>query len=546
VSIPPSPSGAISRRDLLRAAGRAAGGVTFLALVPTGWRHFPFALPGLPPDGTPARARRGSDRPLLFTALPYIQPGPAGSLEPGRESIVVAWQTEDRVGSFGAEFGLTRAYGRHAKVTATSRDGGGGRPPADSAGPPATDDHAGGGRRRNYAAMMTGLALDTRYHYRVHEDGRSVVEGYFTTRRPRQTPIRFVAFGDNSFGSPGQRAVAWQAYEARPDFVMNTGDNVYQNGLDTEYARYFFPVYNADLGGPRTGAPLLRSVPFYTVLGNHDVYSVDATGQPAANFDVAPDALAFYTNLYLPLTGPATPPQAPSVIAKAAGASAFDRFRDCAGARFPRMGNYSFDYGDAHFLCLDSNLYVDPTDSAWHDFVEQDLGETDAAWKFVVYHHSAFNVGNLMYTQQHMRVLSPLLERMGVDMVLAGHEHNYQRTRPFTFVPHGPGEAARRGAIERLVPGTFTIDTVFDGTSETRPRGIIYVTTGAGGSDMFDPDFNVNPSLWVHAEDDRTSYAVRVVTDRHSFTVIDLDARTLTLRQIDETGTEIDRIRIDK
>jgi hypothetical protein len=39
----------MSRRELLRAATRAAGGVTFLAIVPTGWRRFPFALPPSPP-----------------------------------------------------------------------------------------------------------------------------------------------------------------------------------------------------------------------------------------------------------------------------------------------------------------------------------------------------------------------------------------------------------------------------------------------------------------------------------------------------------------
>ena len=534
------PPPTISRRDLLRAAGRAAGGVTFLALVPTGWHAFPFVLPPAPPDGAPPDGHPPVDRPLLFTALPYIQPGPRGRLEPDRESVVVAWQTEDRAAAFRIEYGPTRDYGRRAPVAATTRGGNDSPPTEDSAAAAAV------ARRRNYAATLTGLALGTRYHYRVREAGRSVVEGYFTTRRARHRSIRFVAFGDNSYGSLGQRAVAWHAYQARPDFVMNTGDNVYQNGLDSEYARFFFPIYNADLGGPRTGAPLLRSVPFYTVLGNHDVYSVDHDGQPAADFDRSSDALAYYTNLYLPLTGPASPPHAASIIAAGRGAAAFAQFRDCAGDRYPRMGNYSFDYGDAHFLCLDSNLYVDPTHSAWHDWLKQDLEETDAPWKFVVYHHSAFNVGNLMYSQQHMRVLAPLLERLGVDMVLAGHEHTYQRTRPFTFAPDGPGAAGRRGSAARLVPGMFTIDTTFDGETETRPRGIIYITTGAGGFDMFDPGFSSDPERWLHDEDGRTRYTVRVASDQHSFTVVDLDAHSLRLRQIDETGTEIDRMRIDK
>lgn len=517
----------ISRRALFRAAGRAAGGVTFLALVPTGWRRFPFALPDVE-----AEPRGPAGRPLLFTALPYIQPGPAGSLEPDRQSIVVAWQTEDRAAAFTVDYGLTPRYGHRAPVTVAVRDSG--------AGPPDI------GARRNYAATIPGLAVDTRYHYRVHEAGRSVVEGFFTTRKPRGTPIRFVAFGDNAFGSPGQRAVAWYAHQSRPDFVMNTGDNVYQGGLDTEYARYFFPIYNADLGGPGTGAPLLRSVPFYSVLGNHDVSTPNGEGLPSADFDSAPDSLAFYTSLHLPLTGPESPPQPTPVIASGAGRVAFERFRACAGPRFPRMGNYSFDYGDAHFLCLDSNVYVDPTDQGWHDYIARDLGGTDAAWKLVVYHHSAFNVGDSQYAQQHMRVLSPLLEQHGVDLVLAGHEHTYQRTRPFTFAPAGPGQAPHRGAAERMVPGTFVVDDMFDGRSVTTPRGIIYVTTGAGGKELFDPGFTDDPSRWVHEPDGRVAYTVRMVSDRHSFTLVELDAASLLLRQIDEAGREIDWIRITK
>jgi hypothetical protein len=516
----------MSRRELLSAATRAAGGVTFLALVPTGWRRFPFALPR-PSPGTV----HGRERPLLFTALPYIQPGAAGTLAPDQESVVVAWQTEDRAAEFTVDYGPTTAYGRDTPVTVTTRDGGSG--PA-------------GGGRRNYAATIPALALGTRYHYRVRESHRSIVEGHLTTRKPRGSAIRFVSFGDNAYGSAGQRAIAWYAHEMRPDFVMNTGDNVYEGGLDTEYARYFFPIYNADLGGPRTGAPLLRSVPFYTVLGNHDVHTPDANGQPAADFDRSPDALAYYTSLYLPLTGPESPPQATPVIAAGNGATAYARFRDCAGARFPRMGNYSFDYGDAHLLCLDSNVYVDPTDPGWHDYVEHDLAGTDARWKIVVYHHPAFNAGDKHYKHQHMRVLTPLFEQHGVDLVLSGHEHTYQRTRPLRFAPAGPGRAAARGSGNRLVPGTFTVDHAFDGHSVTVPQGIIYVTTGAGGKELYDPGFTTDPSRWLHDEDDRVAYVGRMVTNRHSFTVIDLDAGELRLRQIDEAGHEVDRICVTK
>jgi hypothetical protein len=355
--------------------------------------------------------------------------------------------------------------------------------------------------------------------------------------------VRFVAFGDNSYGEVGQRAVAYWAYRARPDFVMNTGDNVYEGGLDNEYQRYFFPVYNADVASPGVGAPLLRSVPFYTVMANHDVHGKGPDGHVAADFDANADALAYFSNLYLPLNGPASPPQPTPVVGVAARV---DDFQQCAGARFPRMANYSFDYGDAHFLCLDSNTYVDPTDPGWHDYIDADLGGTDARWKFVVFHHPSFNVGLEHYKEQHMRVLSPAFEAHNVDFVLHGHEHNYQRTRPLRFAPAGPGHAANRGGKDRFVPGTFTVDTRFDGHAVTHADGVQYITTGAGGKHLYESDFTDVPERWLRDEDGRVAYVARMISDRHSFTAFDIDAAGIVMTQIDQWGREIDRVRVTK
>jgi hypothetical protein len=208
------------------------------------------------------------------------------------------------------------------------------------------------------------------------------------------------------------------------------------------------------------------------------------------------------------------------------------------------MQVYSFDYGDAHFLCLDSNVYVDPTSPGWASFIEQDLTKTDAIWKIVVYHHPAFNVGHNHYSEQQMRVLAPQFERLGVQLVLSGHEHNYQRTRPFKFAPDGPGGATAIGSGKRYVPGTFTVDHAFDGQSVTTPHGIIYVTTGAGGKELYDAGFTNAPDQWLHDEDKRVAYNAAMFTDRHSFSVIEIDGRTLDLRQIDENGKEVDRVKI--
>ncbi|MES2462800.1 MAG: hypothetical protein V4671_19635 [Armatimonadota bacterium] len=227
-----SESSLSSRRQFLR----YAGGVTFLALVPNGQGLF---------------AAQGLDAALpLFTALPYIQPGNNSALVPGRETQTIAFQTDRTAADFTLEYGSTPLYGKKAKIARMER----------AASATTTKYPAPAGY--NYAATLPDLALSTRYYYRLRGNGKIIADGEFTTRKGRGERTRFVSFGDNAQGSPGERAVAYHAHESRPDFILNTGDNVYSKGLNNEYIQHFFPVYNADTPDPKVGAPLLRSVPF--------------------------------------------------------------------------------------------------------------------------------------------------------------------------------------------------------------------------------------------------------------------------------------------
>lgn len=499
-----------SRRQFLR----AAGGITFLALSPAGRGLWAFAAE---PDAAP----------LLFTAQPYVQPGAQSRLVAGRESFVVAWQTEPRAADFKVEYGETKVLGKTAKIERTER---------------LTGAAGKGDSRYNYAATLDSLPLGKRVFYRVSCGGKTVTEGFSTTRRPRGQKIRFVAFGDSCCGARAVTAIAYQAWRANPDFVLNAGDNVYDSGLDTEYARYFFPVYNSPEADPAKGAPLLRAVPLYTVLGNHDVRGRDGSGQPMGDFDKNPGSLAYYTNMHLPLNG-----FAPSHPTGTGGDPAtVANFKNAAGARYPRMANYSFDYGDAHFCCLDANLQIDPTDDALQAWIASDLTGTDATWKFVMYHHPAFNVADAHYTEQHMRALAPLLEKHGVDFVLSGHAHTYQRPRPLRFTPADLTKTKKRGSADRRTPGIWKVDRAFDGVKNTRPDGIFHITTGAGGAGMHDPEHTNDRSKWLHKDDDNLDYVARFVSDRHSLSVFEIDGRVLTMNQVDEHGQTIDSIRVTK
>ncbi|MEI6464807.1 MAG: metallophosphoesterase [Verrucomicrobiota bacterium] len=507
-----SASHAFSRRQFLR----SAGGITFLALAPSGRGLFAAVAP-LKPMSIP-----------VFTALPYVQPGPDGRLVAGAETTRLAWQTEGTEANFEVNFGRDNAYAQSAQITRTSRDYSG---------------RGDKGSRFNYVTAFTGLALGTEYRYRVRCNGATIAEGYFTTRQPRGRKIRFVAFGDNSFGDPSERAIAYQAYRVNPDFIQNTGDNVYEAGLDSEYGRYFFPVYNADHASPSIGAPLLRSIPFYTVLANHDVEGKhpETNNIPCANFEVSADALAYYTNFHFPLNGVPSPTY-PTVTFGPEKRLA--NFAACAGARFPTMANYSYDAGDGHFLCLDSNNYTDATDPALQAWIAADLKGSDARWKFVTFHHGAFNVGHHHRYEQQMRVLAPIFEAHGVNFVLSGHEHNYQRTMPLRFAPQNTEKAHKLHTKDRIVTGDFTLDRAFDGEKTTKANGVIYITTGAGGKYLYDPEYNGDPAKWVIPEDNNLAFVTKMISDRHSFTVFDLERDELLMRQIDEQGNEIDRIRV--
>jgi hypothetical protein len=507
---------ALSRRRLLQ----AAGGITFLAVRPDGRITEAAAAPvaaGAPPP--------------VFRALPYLQPGADGTvLKDGAESLVLAWLTNRLPATFEVTWGKKGAgYNqgpvapvRTERFTVQGEDGKG---------------------TYDYAATLTGLSLDTRYEYRVIMNGEKIVEGFFTTRKPRGRKTRFVVFGDNAFGDISDRNIAYQAYLARPDFVVNTGDNVYENGLVGEYYRFFFPICNSDVAGPRQGAPLLRSVPFYTVPANHDVNGSTSEGVSCLDFNRDPDAGGYYTCMHLPGNGPASLAHPTPLQGNEAQTAVF---RKCAGDRYPRTANYSFDYADAHFLCLDSNTYVDPSDPTLQAWIAEDLSQTDAAWKIVVYHHPAFNVGNKHFKSQHMRVLCPLFEKHGVQIVLNGHEHVYQRSRPLRFAPTNSKRASVVNATDRLIPGRFTIDRTFDGEKNTRPEGIIYITSGAGGKYLYDPEQNNLPPTWTHKEDDNADYVLRFISDRHSLTVFEMEKESIVLRQIDQWGGEIDRCRITR
>jgi len=430
----------------------------------------------------------------VFLVKPYLQLGNAPRAA-ARERLELMWHAEDRDAAWRVEVKQGRGWAAQAAPAFRRLDA----PPLPA--------------HRIYRATLRNLAPGARVPYRVTRNGLVVFEAEAQARKAGSH--RMIVFGDAADGSKEQTAVAKAVAAQNPDAVFITGDLVYGRGRAAEYRERFFPVYNGE------EAPLLRRVPFLGMPGNHDI--------PFAKW---PDASAYFTYWSLPLNGPALTAGAPNAAPVTTGVH--DAVVAAAGPAFPRMASYSFDYGQVHWTVLDSNVYTDwgsPVLKAW---LEADLKAAQGAtWRIVALHHPLFQSSRSHFDDQWMRPISPILEKHGVDLVLAGHVHNYQRTAPLRFQP------TRVGPRGKAVDGTFTVDEAFDGRTATRAKGIIHIVTGAGGAELYDPwqtDARASWQPWTRA----------FISDRHSFTVLDVDGKTLKLRQLDAEGRELDAITLTK
>jgi hypothetical protein len=248
-----------------------------------------------------------------------------------------------------------------------------------------------------HEALLSELQAGTTYHYSVM-DGKTRIAGSFTAALPAnsQQPFKFVVYGDNRSFPKRHAAVVKGMLSERPlAFVVNTGDLV-ASGTD-------WPQWQTQFFAP--AAELLRSTTLWPVRGNHESDGV------------------FFSHLF-----------------------------DLPNNRF----YYSFDYGNVHFVVLDSGMEEGPADPAMLTWLDQDLAASKAEWKLVAYHRPTFDVREHRTTWGQEELL-PILEKHGVDMVLNGHSHVYQRFRPI-------GPAGRKPTI--------------------------HVTTGGGGA----PEYDINPS----------------------------------------------------
>jgi hypothetical protein len=276
----------------------------------------------------------------------------------------------------------------------------------------------------------------------------------------------------------------------------------------------------------------LRSVPFIAAPGNHDT--------ALANYARYPDALAYFLYWDQPLNGPMTPPDAAKAAHTLTGSkTAQPVFLAGAGPRYPRMANFSFDYGNSHWTVLDANTYMDWSNPSLREWLTKDLAAAQSAtWRFVAFHQPGFNSSKEHFSEQQMRPLAPIFEAGHVDIVFTGHVHNYQRSVPLTFVPGTSPDGSPAGH-KGEVAGKWTLDKTFGDGAKATPHGVIYIVSGAGGSGLYNPEQQADPASWQ-------TFTDKFISQVHSLSVVDTEGKTLHLKQVSETGETVDSFQVSK
>jgi 3',5'-cyclic AMP phosphodiesterase CpdA len=111
--------------------------------------------------------------------------------------------------------------------------------------------------------------------------------------------------------------------------------------------------------------------------------------------------------------------------------------------------------GDVLIVGLDSNLVDDLDQLAWLD---RTLAGSTERWKIVALHHPPYSAGYQGSNEAARRRFAPLFERHGVQLVLSGHDHDYQRSTVVdgvTYVVSGAGAGTRRTGEESFTAVSY-------------------------------------------------------------------------------------------
>src|SRR5687768_3640369 len=315
----------------------------------------------------------------------------------------------------------------------------------------------------DHIVQLTGLATDTKYFYSVGSTS-AILQGdannYFKTAPTLGSTqkVRILAMGDMGNNSTNQVNVrnAYLTYNGanHTDVFMLLGDNAYSNGLDNEYQTNFFNIYKDNL---------LKNHVLWPSPGNHD-YANSSARQADHN-------VPYYDVFSLPANGQA------------------------GGVPSGTEAYYSYNYGNIHFVSLDSygweagNTRLYDTTGPQATWLKQDLAANTQRWTVVYFHHTPYTKGSHNSDTETELIkmrenVVRILERYKVDLVLCGHSHSYERS--LLLNGHYGVESTFNSALHALSTSTAK----YDGSANSCPyvknetevrNGIVYAVVGVSG-----------------------------------------------------------------
>jgi hypothetical protein len=260
------------------------------------------------------------------------------------------------------------------------------------------------GSDTSHAVQLTGLAAGTQYAYRIVENGKNATPWHvFATAPAPAATFTAAVIGDSGGGTQQQFDLAALLSRQSIDLLLHTGDLVYPTGLAADYpAKFFLPF-----------GRIIDEHPVFPTIGMHDQED-GQSGAPYAQF--------FFMV-------PNNPAQSKKY--------------------------YSFVFGDVKFVSIDTENTFRRA-GPHLDWLDQELANSTSHWLVVYMHASPYSAGPHGDAPDLQRLIVPILEKHEVDLVLAGHDHIYERMAPFKH---------------------FSTDASWP--------GIPYVITGGGGAQPY-------------------------------------------------------------
>jgi hypothetical protein len=313
---------------------------------------------------------------------------------------------------------------------------------------------------------LTGLKPNTKYYYQIGNLSNSTIKGdednYFYTLPETGKPgfYRIAAFGDCGRNNLNQRDVRDQMlkYLGKNELTswILLGDNAYTRGTDAEYQAKFFNIYKDKM---------LKNFPLFPAPGNHDYLDI--------SFSSATDQhrVAYFQNFSVPTKG------------------------ESGGLPSNNKAFYAFDIGNVHFLSLDSygkdnngkRLFEEGEQLAW---IKKDLkANTNKQWVVAFFHHPPYTMGSHDSDKETELVkiredFIKVLENEGVDLVLCGHSHVYERTKMIK------GYYGMEADFDANKHNLSQSSALYDGSKNSAPylksiaknSGTVYVVSGSAGA----------------------------------------------------------------